>query len=185
MQIRFIQTKVYHRMFYSVSKETTHESSKVAAVNKLFLQCVCYWCHLLRWMFFTLCDNWKTLFFKNCICYLRYNFTILMSTFQNKPDLKLILIFENCFRSSYRSCSLKKDVHNFFSKFTRKHLCRVSFLIKLQKALAIKKETLAQVLFCEFCEIFKNTFFKDHLRTTTSRVSCSFILWLDLFFLSN
>ena len=27
----------------------------------------------------------------------------------------------------------------------------------------IKKETLAQVLFCEFCEIFKNTFFTDHL----------------------
>ena len=122
---------------------------------------------------------------KSFICYLLYNFTILMLTFQNKPDLKLILIFENCFRSSDRSCSLKKDVHNFFSKFTRKHLCRVSFLIKLQKALAIKKETLAQVLFCEFCEISKNTFFKDHLRTTTSRVSCSFILWLDLFFICN
>ena len=32
----------------------------------------------------------------------------------------------------------------------------------------IKKETLAQVLFCEFCEIFKNTFFTEHLRTTAS-----------------
>ena len=27
----------------------------------------------------------------------------------------------------------------------------------------IKKETLAQVLFCEFCEISKNIFFTDHL----------------------
>ena len=28
----------------------------------------------------------------------------------------------------------------------------------------IKKETLAQVFSCEFGEIFKNTFFKEHLR---------------------
>ena len=27
----------------------------------------------------------------------------------------------------------------------------------------IKKETVAQVFSCEFCEIFKNTFFKKHL----------------------
>ena len=30
----------------------------------------------------------------------------------------------------------------------------------------IKKETLAQVFFYEFCEITKNTFFTEHLRTT-------------------
>ena len=28
----------------------------------------------------------------------------------------------------------------------------------------IRKETLAQVFSCEFCEIFKNTFFIEHLR---------------------
>ena len=28
----------------------------------------------------------------------------------------------------------------------------------------IKKETLSQVLFCEFCEMLKNTFFIEHLR---------------------
>ena len=33
---------------------------------------------------------------------------------------------------------------------------------------AIKKETLAQVFSCEFCEISKNTFFTEHLWTTTS-----------------
>ena len=32
----------------------------------------------------------------------------------------------------------------------------------------IKRETLAQVFSCEFCEIFKNTFFTGHLRTTVS-----------------
>ena len=37
---------------------------------------------------------------------------------------------------------------------------RVSFLIKLQAACNfIEKETLAQVCFCEFYEISKNTFF--------------------------
>ena len=32
----------------------------------------------------------------------------------------------------------------------------------------IIKETLAQVFSCEFCEISKNAFFTEHLRTTTS-----------------
>ena len=30
----------------------------------------------------------------------------------------------------------------------------------------IKKETPAQVFSCEICKIFKNTYFKEHLRTT-------------------
>ena len=32
----------------------------------------------------------------------------------------------------------------------------------------IKKETLAQVFSCKFCEISKNTFFTEHLWTTAS-----------------
>ena len=32
----------------------------------------------------------------------------------------------------------------------------------------ISKKTLAQVFSCEFCEISKNTFFTEHLRTTAS-----------------
>ena len=32
----------------------------------------------------------------------------------------------------------------------------------------IKKETLAQVFYCEFCEISKNTFFTEHLWATAS-----------------
>ena len=31
-----------------------------------------------------------------------------------------------------------------------------------------KKETPAQVLSCEYCGIFKNTYFKKHLRTAAS-----------------
>ena len=35
-------------------------------------------------------------------------------------------------------------------------------------AVYINKETLAKVFFCEFYEIFKNTFFTEHLRATAS-----------------
>ena len=31
----------------------------------------------------------------------------------------------------------------------------------------IKKEALAQVFSCEFCQIFKNTFFTENLRPTS------------------
>ena len=37
-------------------------------------------------------------------------------------------------------------------------------LLQPQACNFIKKETLAQVFSCEFCEIFKNTFFTEHLR---------------------
>ena len=47
---------------------------------------------------------------------------------------------------------------------------RVSFLIKLQAETcnSFKKETLAQVFSCEFCQIFKKGFFTEHLWVTAS-----------------
>ena len=60
-----------------------------------------------------------------------------------------------------RICSVRKGVLRNFIKFTGKHMCeRVSFLIKLQPSVCnfIKRETLAQVFFCEFCKISKNAF---------------------------
>ena len=51
-------------------------------------------------------------------------------------------------------CSVKK-VFLEISQNSRENTCaRVSFLIN-----SIKKETLAQVFSCKFCEISKNTFF--------------------------
>ena len=46
----------------------------------------------------------------------------------------------------------------------------VSCLIKLQASACnfIKKETPLQVFSCEFCKIFKNTVFTEHLRATAS-----------------
>ena len=52
-------------------------------------------------------------------------------------------------------------------------------MIKREVCNFIKKDTLAQVFSCEFCEIFKNTFFTEHLRTTAS--ICSKVkLWNDV-----
>ena len=47
---------------------------------------------------------------------------------------------------------------------------RVSLLIKLQAKSynVIKKGTMAQVLSCEICDIFKKTFSADQLRATAS-----------------
>ena len=66
---------------------------------------------------------------------------------------------------------MKKGFLENFAELTGKHLRRP------QAYNFIKKETLAQVFFCEFCEIFKNIFFTEHLRTTAP------ILWtlIDLF----
>ena len=53
-----------------------------------------------------------------------------------------------------------KKVFLEISQNSQENTCaRVSFLIKLQASCNfIKKETLAQVFSCEFCEISKNTF---------------------------
>ena len=53
-----------------------------------------------------------------------------------------------------------------FRGFTGKHLCWSLFLIKLQALQLYFKTSPTQVFFCKFWEIFKNTFFTEHLRTT-------------------
>ena len=48
------------------------------------------------------------------------------------------------------------------SEYSKKNICaRVSFFNKVAgfRAVTLKKEILAQVCSCEFCEIFINTFF--------------------------
>ena len=51
-----------------------------------------------------------------------------------------------------------KGVLSNFAKCTGKHLCQSLFFNKVAGLNFIKKETLAQVFSCEFCEISKNTF---------------------------
>ena len=69
--------------------------------------------------------------------------------------------------SSHRRCSVKKGVLRNFANSQENTCVKVAFLIKLACNL-IKKENLAQVFSCEFCEVFKNTLFIEHLRVTAS-----------------
>ena len=68
------------------------------------------------------------------------------------------------YRSSHPEVFSRKCVRNF-TNFTGKHLCQSLFFNKVGGLAwnCIKKETLVQVLSYEFCEIFKNTFFTEHL----------------------
>ena len=53
----------------------------------------------------------------------------------------------------------KKGVLRNLTKFTGKHVCQSLFFNKVPKACNfIKKEALAQLFSCEFCEISKNLF---------------------------
>ena len=44
----------------------------------------------------------------------------------------------------------------------------------------IKKETLAQVFSCEFCEIIKSTLFTEHFRMIASVANIFFFLYIIL-----
>ena len=62
---------------------------------------------------------------------------------------------------------------NFFANFLGKHLCWSLFLIK-----PLKKETPTLVFSCETCEIFKDTYFEEHLRTTTSMTAANMLNYM-------
>ena len=69
-------------------------------------------------------------------------------------------------RSRHRRCPVKKIFLKIPQNSQENTCAIVSFLIKLPQACnLVKKETLTQVFSCEFCEIFKNTFFTEQLRT--------------------
>ena len=44
-------------------KRNNPQTFKSGSCKNPFLQCVCYYYNLLRWMFFILCDTWKKLLF--------------------------------------------------------------------------------------------------------------------------
>ena len=72
------------------------------------------------------------------------------------------------FRSNHQRCSVKK-VFSEISQTSQENACaRVSAKARAKACNFIKKEALAQVFSCEFCEISKNTFSIEHLQTTTS-----------------
>ena len=133
---------------------------------------------------------YKRMLLKMCLIKLfikRINFTLKNLDFFNinmRNKWKYLLLFHDWFpmklvfidiqyffgmvrnRSSHRRCSVGEGVLRNFAKFLEKHLCQSLFFNKV--AGLRKKETLTRVFSCEFCEIFKNTFFTEHLWTTAS-----------------
>ena len=55
------------------------QTLKSSSCKKFLLQCVCYKCNLLRWMFLVPCDNWKTLFFLKVCRYCEIFSTAILS----------------------------------------------------------------------------------------------------------
>ena len=76
-------------------------------------------------------------------------------------------------RSSHQRCSIEKAVLKNFAIFTRKHLCW-SLFCGLQNLQLSIKGAPTLVLSCEYCKIFKNTYFEENLRTTLSAVPTSY-----------
>ena len=69
-------------------------------------------------------------------------------------------------RSSCPEVFYKTGVFRNFAKYTGKHLCQKFFFNKVAGLTCnvIERESLAQVLSCEFCEVSKNKFFTEQLR---------------------
>ena len=80
--------------------------------------------------------------------FLTERFTNLQATFQNKKKTGVQKQpLADVSRSSHQRCSVKKG---------------------LRPATSPKKESLAQVFSCDFSQIYKNTFFTEHLWATAS-----------------
>ena len=60
---------------------------------------------------------------------------------------------------------MKEAALKDFTIFTGKHLCWSLFLIKLQ---LYEKETLTQLFSSEYCKIFQNIYFEEHLPMANS-----------------
>ena len=120
------------------------------------------------WWLILLC----VFFFLINICY--------SNPLKKKEQLYLIMVYN--FKSSHQNYSVWEDVLKTFTNFTGNYLCWSLFLIKLQawgSATLLKRDS-TQLLSCEVCEIFKNTYFKEHLWTTAP--TCSSISSINFSF---
>ena len=97
------------------------------------------------------CSNIPT---KGCKGFAIFMWIFACSQFKLLPvSSQIFMVRSTNLRSSRPKVYCKIVVLRNFAKFTGKHLCQSPFF---------KKETLAQVFFCEFCEISRNTFSYKH-----------------------
>ena len=96
-----------------------------------------------------------------------------IASFEIKFEKIFVIVVANIYRSSCPEVFCRKGVLENSTKFTGKHQYLSLFFNKVtglrpEGCHFIKKETLAKVFSCEFCEIFKNTFSPEQIRTTAS-----------------
>ena len=111
--------------------------------------------------------------------------------YHSDRDISSFVYMQACIRDSQKAATrgvlLKKVVFKILQNSQKNSCARVSFLrvsfwtvfislqaliYKIREACSfIKKEALAQVFSCEFCKIFKNTIFTEHLRATLSALN--------------
>ena len=100
-------------------------------------------------------------FYLNLLCIERTFIISILLHIKKHCFLRFYCLFFKLGKAVTRRCSVKKLFLKILQNSQEKTCARFSFLIKLQ-ALGlqlIKKETLAQVFPCEFCEIPRKTFF--------------------------
>ena len=86
------------------------------------------------------------------------------------------------FRSSHQRCSIRKGIPENFTKFTGKHLCQSLFFNKvagLRPVTLLNKKTLAQVLFCEFCEFLRTPILQNTSRRLLLDVTLNLVYFLS------
>ena len=111
-----------------------------------------------RLKLFVICINQKTRF--------------LLKSNQVIHIILLLHQFECCSsRSSHLEVFYKISVLKNVTKYTEKDLCWslcwslfFNKVADLRSATLTKKETPTQFFSCEFCDIFKKTFFREHFR---------------------
>ena len=87
--------------------------------------------------------------------------------FQNALNFReltqiIVILYVIEVRTSHHRYSIKNVFLEIWQNSQENTVAIVSFLIKMDASF-IEKESLTQVLFCEFCEISKNIFFTEHL----------------------
>ena len=91
-----------------------------------------------------------------------------------------VLIYQCNIQKEPPEVFYNKKCYEKFHKIHRKHLYQCLFFLFFNKVYknCIKKETLIQVLSCEFCEIYPNTFLRNTsgrlLRNIVYKIDCTF-----------
>ena len=145
--------------------------------NEFILKIICFYILgwiLLSWVnsiaFFT--KKWIKKFYITTTARVKQNFTQHQVIIWESWDSQnyAVIGMQPSHRNSYQRCSIKEGFLKNFANLTGKHLWQSLFFNRV-----VGLSPLAKVFSCEFCKIFKNNFFMEHLRATASDLNEYFI----------